>query len=203
VLTVDERLEGTRYGRFVAVHEAGHLVLHPDIGLSAWCRGASGSFFQSEIDASDFGARVLTPGPLVEAWLRAAGAALARGLTLHGARAFADVFRVPLAAALLRLVERLEAPLAAVCTRAGVVRWWAATDAFPFKLTMRYPLGRAAHARTQQALVRHEGHGEPEAVPAETWTKHRRARGAHLLEHSVRFDRGGQDAALTLLRFRE
>ncbi len=123
VLTVDERLAGTPEGCFVGAHEAGHLVLHPDVGLSAWCRGASGSFFQREIDASDFGSRLLTPGPLVEAWLRGAAALSPRGFTLHAARAFAGVFAVPLATALLRLVARLEEPLAAVCTRAGNVRW--------------------------------------------------------------------------------
>jgi hypothetical protein len=204
VLTVDERLEGTPHGLFIAAHEAGHLVLHPDVGLSAWCRVVSGSFFQREIDASDFGSRVLTPGPLVEAWLRAAEATLgAHGLTLHVARAFADVFRVSLPVALLRLVARVEEPLAAVCTREGVVRWWSATNAFPFDLTMRFALGRAAHARTSEALARHVAHGEPELVPAEAWTKHRRARGATLVEHSVRFEGGAPaDGALTLLRAR-
>jgi hypothetical protein len=120
---------------------------------------------------------------------------------LHAACAFADVFRVPLALALLRLVGRLEEPLAAVCTRGGVVRWWAATDGFPFKLTMRFPLGRAAHARTRESLAPHERHGEPERVPADAWTKHRRARGASFIEHSVRFAGGGEEnGALTLLR---
>jgi hypothetical protein len=201
VITVDDRLGGTPEGRFAGAHEAGHLVLHPDVGLSAWCRGASGSFFQREIDASDFGSRLLTPGPIVEAWLEAARAALARGFTLDVARAFADVFRVPLAVALLRLVGLLEEPLAAVCTRGGTVRWWSATDAFPFKLTMRFPLGHAACARTSESLARHE---EPERVAAEAWTKHRRARGASLIEHSVQLAGGGdENDALTLLRSRE
>jgi hypothetical protein len=203
VIIVDERLAGTLEGRFVGAHEAGHLVLHPDVGLSAWCRGASGSFFQREIDASDFGSRLLTPTPLVEAWLRTAHMTLARGCTLHAARAFADVFRVPLAVALLRLVGRLEEPLAVVCTRGGTVRWWSATDGFPFKLTMRFMLGNAAHARTRESLARHEDHGESEPVSAEAWTKERRARGASLVEHSVRLQRLGEDFSLTLLRVRE
>jgi hypothetical protein len=199
VLTVDARLEGTPLGRFIGMHEVGHVVLHPDIGLSTWCRGASGSFFQREIDASDFGSRALTPSPLVRAWLPSMAASRKVRPTLSLVRSFAETFRVPLPLALLRLVDELGAPVAVVQTRGGVVRWWSTSDDFPFPITMRFAVGRGACARSIEALARHEAHGEAEPVAAGAWSKHKRARGARVSEQSVRLADERADDAITLL----
>jgi hypothetical protein len=199
ILSVDQALAGTPEGRFVEAHEIAHHELHPDIGLRAFCRGVSGSFFQREIDASDFGSRFLTPEALVRVGLSSArGGGSCRGTSLTLATAFADAFRVPLDLALMRLCDAIDEPILVAHTRAGRVQWWAAAPAFPFPATKGFVVGQRARACSREALAAHLAHGEPEAMPAAAWSKHRKARGAELLEHSTSVAGDGH-AALSLL----
>jgi hypothetical protein len=123
LIAVRADLYGTQKGRFVAAHEIGHLISHPDIDALPICTGDVARLppgaRRIEGEASDGGCEILMP----EAWF--APSCAGRAPALGELRALASRFDVSLSSTALRALQFVGVPCAFVVVVGGVVDWWA------------------------------------------------------------------------------
>jgi Zn-dependent peptidase ImmA (M78 family) len=132
IISVCEKVLRTCSAGFTIAHEIGHVVRHPDVGLLAFCE-EGGRFWQREGDANDFAARITLSPRLLDA---------KRGSFVESTLATAARHRVSPSAAAQALLDHRDAPAALAVVTDDVIKWWAASDAFPFKLTKNFELTR-------------------------------------------------------------
>jgi len=190
-IVVNRDLQPSGRKRFTVAHEIGHFQLHRQTGYWAESAHEMEAGWQSgrELEANFFAAELLMPDRYVDANFARLKPTL---WTVDDLAGHCDVSTT---AAAVRLARRSHHACAVVYVSEGEVKWFAASEYFPYWI----PVGHEVHpASGARALL--DGASipdRPEGLPASIWAPDdTKAEDAEIQEHSRLLYR---DAVLTLL----
>lgn len=193
LIVIDEDARESKKWRFVAAHELGHFLRHPNLDQFKLCTDADlHNWYLSsghETEANDFAAELLMPEPFFKKRCDR------NKPSLRDIQELAGLFNTTLTATSLRFIAFSDEPCAVVYSTKGRVDWFACTANFRYPPERGMRLSNGTYAFN--FFAGREIPNGPETVNAKDWCGLPQARGCDMQEHSLQLGRYG--AVLTLL----
>jgi len=130
VIAVRERIREIGQKRFCIAHELGHFALHDRLDQLVFCTDEMLAWYKTrpeELEANEFAAELLMPEDLFRSLAHPEP-------TWNSLGVLAETFRTTMTATLIRYVELGICTCALVHSHAGTIRWFRASDEFPFRM---------------------------------------------------------------------